>query len=74
MLVKIACPACGKGEIALEPKLMVQGASFSCNACGASLAATPTGQEDLKRGLEDYEQMQEKVAGLHAKGSNPQVG
>lgn len=74
MLVKIACPACGEGEIALEPKLLVQGASFSCNACGASLAATPTGQEDLKQGLEDYEQMQEKVAGLRAKGNDPLAG
>jgi len=74
MLVKIACPSCGEGSIPLEPELLVQGVSFSCDACGAKVAATENGQRELKEGLKDYKQMQEKVAGLRAEGKNPQVG
>jgi len=71
MLVDLDCPACGKGVIQLELKLFAQGGSFSCSACGASLAVAPQSQETMEQGVKEFDQFKQEITQLRTHGNRP---
>ncbi|WP_345980905.1 hypothetical protein [Sulfurimonas sp. HSL3-2] len=71
MLVEIECPACKLGHISFEPHLLAQGASFSCNSCGAEVSVTQDSKDVLKNSVSKYDRYKEKLLTLQKDGNNP---
>ncbi|MDP5136440.1 hypothetical protein ORJ04_10835 [Rheinheimera baltica] len=63
--VTIQCPHCHQGSIALEPRLLLQGAIFTCSLCGSGLSvANETSTQLLEQSLDKLEQIKQHA---HAK-------
>lgn len=71
MLVDIACPACKVGSISLEPHLLAQGASFSCNSCDAEISVANESKNTLKHSVEQYDSHKENLIRLQRNGNRP---
>lgn len=53
----IACPACGQGQIVIEPHALLMGHRFSCSACQAQLAIHSNSTQLFGQSLQAYQQM-----------------
>jgi len=66
MFVEINCPSCGEGSIRLEPELLLEGASFACDHCHASVAVAQESQSALKGGLAEFHKLRRQVSAIKA--------
>jgi len=66
MFVEVNCPACGDGTIRLEPDMLLQGASFACDGCNASVSLADSSQSDLSNGLAEFHKLKRKVSSMRA--------
>jgi len=71
MFVDIDCPACKLGKISIEPHMLAQGASFSCNACGAEISVASKSQDKLQDSVTRYDAYKEKLIHLQEDGNKP---
>ena len=62
MMSEIKCPACQNGIIMIDSQALLAGASFSCNSCGAALAVAASGKETLQKGVEEFAELQQRIA------------
>ena len=66
MYVEVSCPACGSGTIRMEPEMLLQGASFACDSCGASVAVAENSKETLSNGLSEFHKLKSQVSAMKA--------
>lgn len=71
MFVNIECPACRIVEISLEPYILAQGGSFSCNGCGAEISAAHQSREILQSSVKKYAEYNNKLKGHQEDGNRP---
>jgi len=71
MFVDIACPACKIGNISLEPHTLAQGASFSCNRCGAEISVANESRNKLQNSVTEYDTYRERLITLKEDGNRP---
>ena len=61
MFVEVQCPACGDGTIRLDPGMLLQGASFACDACQAAVSVADAGRGALDHGLTEFNKLKQQV-------------
>ena len=71
MHVDISCPACQVGLIRIEPALLAQGASFSCQHCQSKVSVAQSSKAQLTDGVQSYQEYRETLQGLQSDGNNP---
>ena len=71
MIVDIECPSCKLGSISLEPHLLAQGASFSCNSCGVEISVTNESKGKLQNSVKQYDSHKENLLRLQQNGNKP---
>ena len=69
MFIEIECPACGIGQISLQPQMLMQGKSFGCNCCDALVGVAEKSKDDLAHGLNEFDNLKAKVASMKAEGA-----
>jgi hypothetical protein len=69
MLVNISCPACEVGQIAIQPNMLIEGQSFGCNHCDASVGVADNSKASLANGLHEFDNLKTKVASMKAEGA-----
>ncbi len=50
---KIQCPNCG-GQILFDPQLLVQGESFYCNTCNASIGISNQSKDQAQKAMNQF--------------------
>ena len=69
MFIDIKCPACEVGQIKLQPHMLMQGKSFSCNCCDATVGVANSSLSTLENGLTEFDNLKAKVASMKAEGA-----
>lgn len=59
--VSISCPACGIGQIIMEPHALLSGALFKCPHCDAALSLHHNSETRFKQSLQAYEQLKTQL-------------
>jgi len=57
---ELPCPNCG-GKIMFEPQLLVQGQSFYCNTCTASIGISNKSREQAKEAMNEFNKLKNQV-------------
>lgn len=71
MFVNIECPACRVAEISLEPSILAQGGSFSCNGCGAEISVANQSKKILQDSVKKYAEYNNKLKSHQEDGNRP---
>lgn len=69
MLVNIQCPACEVGNITIEPRMLMEGRSFSCNCCDAVVGVADSSKDTLSQGLTEFNNLKRKISSMKADGT-----
>lgn len=61
LTTSIACPACGQGQIVIEPHALLHGHQFSCPSCQATLAIHSNSTPLFSRSLQAYDHLKDQL-------------
>ncbi len=59
----INCPACGQGQILIEPHALLAGHGFSCPTCQAKLAMSSNSTALFSQSLQAYDKLKQQLQG-----------
>ncbi|WP_299265730.1 hypothetical protein [uncultured Psychrosphaera sp.] len=59
---EIQCPSC-QGKILIDPKLLIQGSSFSCSnqSCDVSISLSSASHQVAESAMKKFEQLKQNI-------------